>query len=180
MSQPLNKNCPICGGYVYLMHGKQICCACGYVIPGLTQAVTSSGYSNKSTSNDKYCPTCNSKMEPFGDNGWYECPNCHYGHMDYIGDLPKELSDEEIEMSKKMFDGTLHIPCDNTLGIAVGKLAEDLMSNTLQFDRCERIIFRDKTLDFQFEIPEERYKDIDTIIVNGHKFVRENNETNNP
>lgn len=38
---------------------------------------------------------------------------------------------------------------------------------------------RDKTLDFQFEIPEERYKDIDTIIVNGHKFVRENNETNN-
>ena len=35
------------------------------------------------------------------------------------------------------------------------------------------IIFRDKTLDFEFEIPDERYKDIDTIIVNGHKFVRE-------
>ena len=96
--------------------------------------------------------------------------------MDYIGDLPKELSTEEIEMSKKIFEGKLHIPYDNTWGVAVGKLAEDLMSNTLQFDRCERIIFRDKTLDFVFEIPEERYKDIDTIIVNGHKFVRENNE----
>lgn len=48
----------------------------------------------------------------------------------------------------------------------------DLMSNTLQFDRCERIVFRDKTLDFVFELPETYYKDIDTIIVNGIKFKK--------
>ena len=60
---------------------------------------------------------------------------------------------------------------DNKL--AVGKLCErDLMRNTLQFDKCERIIFRDKTLDFQFEIGHDQYKDIDTIIVNGVKFKR--------
>ena len=160
MSQPLNKNCPICGGYVYLMHGKQICCACGYIIPGSTQAVKSSGYSNKSTSNDKYCPTCNVKMELFGDK-WLTCPNCHYGYMDYIGD-PKELDEEELKQAQKLFESNLYIHND---GLAVGKInAEDLLSNTLQFDRCEKIIFKDKTLDFIFEIPDERYKDIDTVI----------------
>ena len=58
-------------------------------------------------------------------------------------------------------------------GLAVGKIdTRDLMSNTLQIDKCERIIFRDKTLDFIFEISHDQYKDIDTIIVNGIKFVR--------
>lgn len=60
-------------------------------------------------------------------------------------------------------------------GVAVGKIdTRDLMSNTLQFDKCERIIFRDGTLDFQFEIGHDQYKDINTIIVNGIKFKREN------
>lgn len=63
--------------------------------------------------------------------------------------------------------------------VAVGKIdTRDLMSNTLQFDKCDRVIFRDKTLDFQFEIGHDQYKDIDTIIVNGIKFVRENNYEN--
>ena len=57
---------------------------------------------------------------------------------------------------------------------AVGKLnTEDLMSNTMEITGCERIIFRDKTLDFQFEIGHDQYKDIDTIIVNGIKFKKE-------
>ena len=56
---------------------------------------------------------------------------------------------------------------------AVGKIDErNLMSNTLQFDKCERIIFRDRTLDFQFEIGHDQYNDIDTIIVNGIKFQK--------
>lgn len=176
MNQPLNKNCPICGGYVYMNTiGTEICSNCGYVLPSSNFAT--SDYSHNTTGSAyKYCQNCNTKMEPFGDGSWWSCPKCGYGYMDYIGDLPKELSDEEVEMSKKIFEGKLHIPCDNTWGICVGKInTEDLMSNTLQFDRCERIIFRNKTLDFQFEIPEEQYKDIDTIIVNGHKFVREKN-----
>ena len=165
MLQPLNKNCPVCGGYVYVNTiGTEICQSCGYTLP-----FTTNSYSNKSTSNDKYCPTCNIKMEPFGDK-WLTCPNCHYGHMDYIGD-PKELNEEEFKQAQKMFESNLYIHND---GLAVGKInTEDLLSNTLQFDRCEKIIFKDKTLDFIFEIPDERYKDINTIIVNGHKFVRE-------
>ena len=58
-------------------------------------------------------------------------------------------------------------------GFAVGKIDNtDLMSNTLQFDKCERVIFRDKTLDFQFEIGHNQYEDIEMIIVNGIKFKR--------
>lgn len=193
INKKLNMTCPYCGqhqveviteidpmSFAYHEITKTVCMFCGKVIEPTEQVtysnVTDSSYTAVS-SNDKYCQNCNTKMEPFGDNGWWSCPKCGYGYMDYIGDLPKELSDEEVEMSKKIFEGKLHIPCDNVWG--VGKInTKDLMSNTLQFDRCERIIFRDKTLDFQFEIPEERYRDIDTIIVNGHKFVRENNETN--
>lgn len=148
--------------------GTEICTQCRYVLPGPTYAT------NSTSSAEKYCPNCNTKMEPFGDK-WLTCPNCHYGYMDYIGD-PKELDEEELKQVQKMFESNLYIHND---GLAVGKINEDLLSNTLQFDRCEKIIFRDKTLDFVFEIPDERYKDIDTIIVNGHKFVRDNNETDN-
>ena len=192
LNKPSNMKCPFCGEYQvelitqidplsfnYQEITKYRCTKCGYTFD-TNQEVSYSNSTddsyNKSTSNDKYCQNCNTKMEPFGDN-WLICPKCYYGQMGYIGDLPKELSDEEVEMSKNIFEGKLHIPCDNTWGVCVGKInSEDLMSNTLQFDRCERIIFKDKTLDFQFEIPEERYKDINNIIVNGHKFVRENNE----
>ena len=63
----------------------------------------------------------------------------------------------------------------NDSGIAASKIdMRDLMSNTLQFDKCDRVIFRDKTLDFQFEIGHDQYKYIDTIIVNGIKFKKEN------
>lgn len=55
-------------------------------------------------------------------------------------------------------------------GYAVGKIED--MPNTLQIDKCEKIIFRDKTLDFVFEIGHDQYKDINTIIVNGIKFER--------
>ena len=193
LNKPLNMQCPYCGqhkveviteidpmSFNYHEVTKTICMWCGKVIEP-TEKVT---YSNStddcstdssyatSTSAEKYCLNCNTKLERNG--AWWHCPNCHYGQMDYIGD-PKHFSDEDIEMSKKIFEGKLHTPCDNVWG--VGKInTEDLMSNTLQFDRCERIIFRDKTLDFVFEIPDERYKDIDTIIVNGIKFVRDNKD----
>lgn len=192
MHKPSNMKCPFCGEYKvehiteidpmsfnYHELTKAVCMFCGKVIEPSEQTTysnsTDSSYIN-ATSNDKYCQNCNTKMDHFNSHGWWVCPKCGYGYIDYIGDLPKELSDEEVEMSKKLCDEKFILPCDNTWGVAVGKLAEDLMSNPLQFDRCEKIIFRDKTLDFVFEIPEERYKDIDTIIVNGHKFVRENNE----
>lgn len=63
---------------------------------------------------------------------------------------------------------------DDTIAAICRIDTRDLMSNTLQFDKCERIIFRDRTLNFQFEIGHDQYKDVDTIIVNGIKFKKEN------
>ena len=49
IGQPLNKNCPVCGGYVYITDiGTEICQNCGYVIPLATFA--SVGLSIKSSS----------------------------------------------------------------------------------------------------------------------------------
>ena len=181
--------CPYCGqhkveviteidpmSFNYHEITKTIYMFCGKVIEP-TEKVTYSNSTDSSyttaTSAVKYCDNCHTKMEPFGDNGWWVCPICGYGQVDYIGD-PKELNEEELKQAQKMFESNLYIHND---GLAVGKInTEDLLSNTLQFDRCEKIIFRDKTLDFVFEIPDERYKDINTIIVNGHKFVREKSE----
>ena len=168
--------CPYCGqhkvevitqidpmSFNYHEITKTVCMFCGKVIEP-TEKVTYSNSTDssytKATSVVKYCDNCNTKLEPFGNDGWWICPKCNYGYKATIGDPPVE--------NVSVWSGST--------GVAISKLNdEDLMNNTLQFDRCEKIIFRDKTLDFVFEIPDERYKDIDTIIVNGVKFVRESN-----
>lgn len=78
-----------------------------------------------------------------------------------------------VEMPKDIPNDKMNIPLYiyNDSGVAYSKF-NDLIPHTLQFDRCNRIVFRDRTLDFQFEIPCEEYKNIDTIIVNGITFKR--------
>ena len=191
LNKQLNMQCPYCGqhqveviteidpmSFNYHELTKTVCMFCGKVIePSESVTYSNSTDSSYTTTSSayKYCDMCNTKMEKLGDTDWWMCPNCHYGHMDYIGDPPKEiqLTEEEIEMSKQLWEKPFFIK-GNESKFAIGSAKN--LSNTIQFDRCERIIFRDKTLDFQFEILEELYKDIDTIIVNGHKFVRDKSE----
>jgi hypothetical protein len=107
---------------------------------------------------------------------WWECPNCHYGHMDYARGLPKDftqLSDEEVEMSKHIFEGKTHIPCDNVWGVGTIKPTDPTAKNTLILERCEKIKMHHKEIDIDFEFDTSKLENIDTIIVNGHKFVRE-------
>lgn len=79
-------------------------------------------------------------------------------------EIPNDIPDDKMNIPLYIYDAN---------SVAYSKLhIEDLMSNTLQFDRCDRIIFRDRTLDFQFELPSEEYKNIDTIIVNGITFKK--------
>lgn len=184
LSSPTNRKCPYCNKYSidkmirnnpinYEIEEKFVCTSCSRQID--VDELYQTDSANSASSADKYCQNCNTKMEPFGDGSWWSCPKCGYGYMDYIGD-PPQLSEEDAEKVQELFSSSFYIK-DEESKFAVGKIdTEDLMSNTLQFDRCERIIFRDKTLDFVFEIPDEQYKNIDTIIVNGHKFVRESNE----
>ena len=60
-------------------------------------------------------------------------------------------------------------------GYSVGKIDEDsLKPKTLQINDCERIILKDKSLEFSFEITKGKIEDFDEIIINGVKFVKEN------
>lgn len=58
-------------------------------------------------------------------------------------------------------------------GYALGISKEDLLApKTIQITGCERIILKDKSLDFQFELTKGKIEDYDEIIINGIKFRR--------
>lgn len=163
MIQHLNKNCPICGGYVVLLtNGTEMCEKCHYVLPGSNWV-----YSNTTTSAVKYCPLCNTPLKMEMGNHCWECPNCGYGYIDYIGDLPetKQFSDEVM----------LHIPCDNVWGVGKISSVDPVALNTLTIERCEKIKLHQKEMDIDFEFDAKKLENIDTIIINGHKFIRDKN-----
>lgn len=129
------------------------------------------------------CPYCTG-YERCKEMGWADAEHCvNFVRRDDVFDMRplfEAAKDSDNVLTVEMptnrpndvVDISLFIPDDSKL--AVGKInAEDLMSNTLQFDRCDKVIFRDRTLDFQFEIGHDQYRDIDTIIVNGIKFKKE-------
>lgn len=120
------------------------------------------------TMTDKYCDNCNTKMTH--NNNWWECPNCHYGFMDLSVDIPK-LSDEEAEMTKHIFESKLYIPCNNVQ--SVGKAVGSLEPQTLTITNCEKIKIHHKEMDIDFEFDTSKLENIDKIIINGYKFVRE-------
>lgn len=105
---------------------------------------------------------------PLGEKETHACWECPYGatRINDDGDILSYICGHPQNVTIDFVD-------ESNTGFAVGKINDrDLMSNTLQFDRCERIVFRDKTLDFVFELPETYYKYIDAIIVNGIKFKK--------
>lgn len=59
-------------------------------------------------------------------------------------------------------------------GYSVGKLAEEdlLEPKTIQIVGCERIILKDKSLNFQFELTKGKIEDFDEITINGITFKR--------
>lgn len=59
-------------------------------------------------------------------------------------------------------------------GYSLGNITYDVVRpQTLEITGCERIILKDKSLDFSFEITKGKIEDFDEIIVNGIKFVKE-------
>ena len=173
ISQPMNMKCPFCGHYKvemiteidpfnfgYHEITKYRCSQCGHTIEpprGVTYLNSTDSSYTTASSAEKYCQNCNTKMEPFGDK-WLSCPKCGYGYMDYIGDTPKD---------------NLFIPCDNAWGVgyAYGSLEPDPF--TVEIGNCNKIKLGHKELDINFEFDAKKIENIDTIIINGHKFVRE-------
>ncbi len=59
-------------------------------------------------------------------------------------------------------------------GYSLGNITYDVVRpQTLEITGCERIILKDKSLDFSFEITKGQIEDFDAIIINGIKFVKE-------
>lgn len=59
-------------------------------------------------------------------------------------------------------------------GYYIGNIAYDLLKpQTLEIKGCERIILKDKSLDFSFELTKGKIDDFEEIVINGIKFVKE-------
>lgn len=169
----LNKNCPVCGGYVVLLdNGYEICEKCHYVLPSSTHVQMSD--STKASSSEKYCDRCNIKLEPFGD--WWVCPKCGYGYKITTGD-PPELTEEYIKEIKEMAEkitSTHFYTRDDNHAFTVGKAISSVEPQTLTITNCEKFKVQLREIDIEFELEPDKLENIDTLIINGYKYVKEN------
>jgi hypothetical protein len=150
MIQPVNKICPICGGYVYINTiGTEICQSCNYVLPSSNFATSEYSY-NSTNSNERYCPICNKKLNQ--DGSWWRCPECKYGQIDYIGDHPDQTF---------------------TSADSVIKAPDPLEPFTLEINNCKCIKLGHKELDIEFTLEPDKLKNVDTLIINGYKYIKE-------
>lgn len=161
--QYVNKNCPVCGGYVVINAlGHEMCENCHYTLPQSNFAT--SNYTT-GTSANRYCERCNVKLKQLND--WWYCPECGYGYSITTGD-PPELTEEYIkEMVKKITD-TPFYP-----GTAVGKAIGSLEPQTLTITNCEKFRVQLREVDIEFELDPDKLENIDTLIINGYKYVKE-------
>lgn len=83
----------------------------------------------------------------------------------------------EEKVVKDIYNGQCYVLWNEMQGYSVGTVAEDLLRpKTIQITGCERIILKDKSLDFQFELSKGKIEDFDEIIINGIKFKRASDE----
>lgn len=89
MSYYVNKNCPVCGGYVKVRTNKEICEKCGYVLPGPNWATTATALNesnvepynplkdndNSHTSDSTATQVVDHHKNVGGLYGWI-CPKC--------------------------------------------------------------------------------------------------------
>lgn len=79
----------------------------------------------------------------------------------------------EEKVVKDIYNGQCYALWNEVYGHSIGALAEDLLKpKTIQITGCERIILKDKSLDFQFELSKGKIEDFDKIIINGIIFRR--------
>lgn len=79
----------------------------------------------------------------------------------------------EEKVVKDIYNGQCYALWNEMHGYSVGALAEELSRpKTIQIMGCERIILKDKSLDFQVELSKGKIEDFGEIIINGIKFKR--------
>lgn len=152
MIQYVNKTCPHCGGYVVLLaNGTELCENCHYVMPGPNWAESTSA-----TSSERTCKVCGQSMvrNTVGLYKW-TCPRCGYHYEITAGDPPKDMR----TIGK--------YPRTNSLG------ALELEPLTLTITNCEKFKVQLREIDIEFELDPDKLENIDTIIINGYKYVKE-------
>lgn len=88
MSYYVNKNCPVCGGYVKVFTNKEVCEQCGYVLPSPNWATTATDNTSleqynplkENDNSDKSTSTSSQIVDESNKNlgglyGWI-CPKC--------------------------------------------------------------------------------------------------------
>lgn len=161
----LDKPCPICGGFVVLLDsGIEMCEKCHYTLPSHYNTFQMLD-STKASSSNKYCERCHTRLTQEGD--WWVCPECDYRCRITTGD-PPELTEEYIkEMAKKIINSTLYSTT------AVGKAIGSVEPQTLTITNCEKFKVQLRELDIEFELEPDKLENIDTLIINGYKYVKE-------
>ena len=72
----------------------------------------------------------------------------------------------EEKVVKDIYSGQCYTLWNEVQGYSVGTINEDLLEpKTIQITGCERIILKDKSLDFQFELTKGKIEDFGEIII---------------
>lgn len=111
---------------------------------------------------DKICNRCGGYLKSFTHK--VVCINCG-----------NEVAKEEIfRSSSTSSSNSLTLPCDNLRSITKTDAEEsDLISyKTITILDCKKIKLQHKEIDVEFELDAEKLKNIDTIIINGHKYTK--------
>ena len=109
------------------------------------------------------------------------CPFCG-GHR--VATISKEFGDlfeyDSIVEYKCLDCGnnvekvdSLYISCDNAWSVGTIKTVDPILENTLIIERCEKIKMHHKEMDIDFEFDTSKLENIDVIIVNGYKYVKD-------
>lgn len=120
--------------------------------------------SNKISSLDTYCEKCHTKL--IQDSDWWVCPECGCEYRIAAGD-PSELTEEHLKEMAKNIAATPFYP-----DTAEGKIIS-FLEPTLTITNCEKFKVQLREVDIEFELEPNKLENIDTLIINGYKYVKE-------
>jgi len=96
---------------------------------------------------NKSCPVCGGNVVLL-TNGTEMCEKCHY----------------ELPGPNWVYSTASHV---------YGKLEVDLIPYTLTITNCEKFKVQLREIDVEFELNPDKLENVDTIIINGYKYVKE-------
>lgn len=120
---------------------------------------------------NKKCPVCGGYVS-INALGHEMCENCRYvlPGSTTATELTKEYKEYIKEMAQEIAAAPLFIDADKyAFGTAVGSLEPC----TLTITNCEKFKVQLRELEVEFELDPDKLENIDTLIINGYKYVKE-------